>query len=165
MYSELVLENPRPYDVAIYYTVRTGCDDCNTILEEFSSVAHSYINADKPSETPCFFGVFYYNADPKVREIFNSHNFKTVPYLAVSKNQVKRDPAADFFETRDIWLIKKDEASDNQILLNFVNKRLQNDIPLKIPFLTVLFNNIVLFLMLGAAIVTVFSIRPVLINP
>ena len=83
-YREMVLENPRPYDVAIYYTVKTGCDDCNTILTEFEGVAYSYINADQPSETPCFFGVLYYNADPKVREIYLEHNFKTVPYIAVS---------------------------------------------------------------------------------
>jgi hypothetical protein len=66
----LVLENPRPYDVVMYYTVKTGCDDCNTIQRELEGVTYSYMNADKHPETPCFFGVMYYNADPKVREIF-----------------------------------------------------------------------------------------------
>ena len=100
-----------------------------------------------------------------MREVFNSHNFKTVPYLAVSKNQVKRDPSADFYETGDIWLIKKDEASDNQILLNFINKRLQNNVELKIPFLTVIFNNILVFTCIGFVIVEVFAMRNFLINP
>lgn len=122
------------------------------------SSAYSYINADKPAETPCFFAVFYYNADPKVRDIFSQHNFKTVPYIAVSKHQVKRDPLVDFYETQDIWLIKKEEASDATDLLRFVNRRLSNDIPLKVPFLTALINNIVMFLLLGGLIVLVFKI-------
>ena len=99
LYRELILENPRPYDVALYYTVKTGCQDCVKIQGQFETVAYSYINADHPAETPCFFAVFYYNADPKVREIYNNHNFKTVPYLAVSKHQVKRDPLDSFYET------------------------------------------------------------------
>lgn len=124
----MVLENPRPYDVVIYYTVKQGCDECMTIFGEFEKVAYSHINADRPTETPCFFGVLYYNADPKVRELYLKHNFKTVPYIAVSNAKVKRDPAEDFFQTQDVWLIKKDEASDVSMLLSFTNKRLHNDI-------------------------------------
>ena len=59
-------------------------------------------------------------------------------------------------------MIKKDEASDAQILLNFINRRLTNDVPLKIPFMTALINNIVMFVVLGSLIVIVFKIRPLL---
>ena len=71
--------------MSLYYTVKTGCEDCIKIQGDFESVAYSYINADSQPDTPCFFAVFYYNADPKVREIYNEHNIKTVPYLTVSR--------------------------------------------------------------------------------
>jgi hypothetical protein len=45
------------------------------------------------------------------------------------------------------------------VLLNFVNKGLRNSVPLKVPFLTVLINNVILFTLLGCLIVFVFNIR------
>lgn len=70
----------------IYYTVKTGCDDCATIQTEYNGVEYSYRKNQTPLEYPVFFGVLYYNSDPKVREIFTEHKFKTVPYIAVSQN-------------------------------------------------------------------------------
>ena len=75
---------------------------------------------------------------------------------------MKRDPSASFYETQDLWLIKKDEAHDPQVLLNFVNKGLRNSVPLKVPFLTVLINNVILFTLLGCLIV--FVKRPISIT-
>ena len=88
-----------------------------------------------------------------------------MPYIAVSKNQVKRDPLADFYGQEDIWLVKKDEAADAQVLLNFINKRLDNNVPLKLPFLVILFKNLILFLGLGTMIILLFKLRPFLIDP
>lgn len=108
----------------------------------------------------------YYNADPKIREIYTAHNFKTVPYLTVSQNQVKRDPnVANFYDAPDIWLIKKEEASDSQMLLKFVNNRLGNDLPLKVPFHVVLVNTIVMLVGLIGMVALVFKIRNALIQP
>lgn len=135
-------------------------------MSEFEKVAYSYINADDQPETPCFFAVLYYNADPKIRELYTLHNFKTVPYLTASKNQVKRDPnIANFYDSPDIWLIKKDEASDSQMLLKFLNNRLGNDIPLKIPFYVTFINTIMMLCILVGLVVLVFKIRNVLIEP
>ena len=38
------------------------------------------------------------------------------------------------------------------MLLNFVNKGLRNSVPLKVPFLTVLINNVIMFTLLGCLI-------------
>lgn len=161
-----MIDNPRPYDVSVYYTVKEGCEDCKTILGEFKSVAYSYINAENPPETPCFFAVLYYNADPKVREIYTQHNFKTVPYLAVSKNKIKRDPAmTSFYDTPDVWLIKRDEASDSQMLIKFVNNRLGNDLPIKVPLYKIVINTLLMLVCLVGLITMVFQMRPALVQP
>jgi hypothetical protein len=77
-------------------------------------------------ERPTFFAILYYTKDQKVRDIYNSHSFKTVPYIAASKMQVKRDLGenayADFYKMENKWLIKKDEIYDTYKQLEFVNK-------------------------------------------
>jgi len=110
MYKELVLENPRPYDVVTLFSVRKGCEKCVSLYQEFQGVAYSYAQKEQELESPAFMGVLYYTSDPQVREIFNSHDFKTVPYLATSKQVLKRDPNADFYKTEDKWLVKASEV-------------------------------------------------------
>lgn len=110
-YKELVLENPRPYDVMTIFTVRSGCDDCDTVLSEFRGASYSYMQVEDKLETPTFFGVLFYNSDPKVRDIYTLHNFKTVPYLATSKMVQKRDDS-EFYKSEDIWLVKSNEAAE-----------------------------------------------------
>jgi len=56
-YRELVLQNPRPYDVTTVFTVRSGCDHCESVVSEMSGVQYSYSQAKKDS----FFTVFYYS--------------------------------------------------------------------------------------------------------
>lgn len=112
-YKELVLENPRPYDVYTMFTVRSGCDGCELVMSEFKGAAYSYRQDADKLESPAFFGVLYYNSDPKVREIYTTHNFKTVPYLAVSKQVQKREDN-DFYKSEDIWLVKANEAAEVQ---------------------------------------------------
>jgi len=162
---ELVLENPRPYNVVTYYTVHTGCDDCKKVQGEFVGVSYSYDKVESKLDTPTFFGVLYYTSDPKVREVFHEHNFKTVPYLGTSVSQTKRETTEGFYRDQDIWLIKRDDAHDTQTLLNFVNKRLNRDVPIKFPFYVVLLRNLMLFTVLATLIVVFVKIRPFLIEP
>lgn len=82
-------------------------------MSEFKGAAYSYIKDAEKLETPAFFGVLYYNSDPKVRDIYTAHNFKTVPYLALSKNVQKREDS-DFYKSEDIWLVKANEAAEVQ---------------------------------------------------
>ena len=47
-FSDLVMKNPRPYDVVILYTVQTNCDLCEEVMSEYESVVYSYLkNKDK----------------------------------------------------------------------------------------------------------------------
>ena len=70
------------------YTVTKGCDECVVAYNEFAIAAYSF-NQDKDkiqeSGKRVFFCVIYYTTDSKTRRLFESHNFKTVPYLAVSE--------------------------------------------------------------------------------
>ena len=108
-YKDLVLENPRPYNVMTLFTVRTGCDGCDDVISEYKGVSYSFQQAE--TDTPTFFGVLYYTSDPKVREIFTTHNFKTVPYLATSKMQQKREDT-EFYKEEDIWLVKVGDVAE-----------------------------------------------------
>lgn len=115
-----MIQNPRPYDVVIIFTVKSGCLQCADVYNEYIGTAYSYEVAQEKIERPVFFVVFYYTKDRHVRDIFSSHGFKTVPYIAATKMQVKREQAggenesvyAGFFKTENLWLIKKDEIYD-----------------------------------------------------
>jgi hypothetical protein len=159
---ELVLENPRPYDVVTLFTVKRGCDRCDEIAHEYQGVAYSYKQDE--TETPAFMGVIYYTSDPKMRETFEGHNFKTVPYLATSKGVQKRDPDSDFYKTEDKWLIRTSDVFDSHILLEFVNKRLGNYVSLSIPFHVLFIKNLILFSVVGTALAVFVKIREHLIN-
>ena len=56
----------------------------------------------------------YYSNKKEDKAVFLQHNFKTIPYLVTSEMQVKRDPTVDFYEARDLWKIKKDDAAGTQ---------------------------------------------------
>lgn len=93
------------------FTVRSGCDGCDAVYSEFTGASYSYMQDADKLETPAFFGVLYYNSDPKVRDIYTLHNFKTVPFLATSKMLQKREDA-DFYKSEDMWLVKANEAAE-----------------------------------------------------
>jgi len=80
-YKEFVLENPRPYDVVTLFTVRSGCDECQSVYNEMTGVQYSF----KQAKEDVFFGVFYYSQEAEVREIFLKHGIKTVPHICTSK--------------------------------------------------------------------------------
>jgi len=109
--------------------VKSGCTQCQDVYAEFVGAAYSYMKASASLDRPVFFNVFYYTKDQKVRDIYNSHGFKTVPYIAASRMQVKRESTSenvydDFYKTENLWLIKKDEIFDTYKQLEFVNKQL-----------------------------------------
>jgi hypothetical protein len=119
-YKELVLENPRPYDVVTLFTVRSGCDECLSVQDEMTGVQYSF----KQANENVFFGVLYYQQDPEVKEIFSQHRIATVPHICTSKQELRRDANEDFYRTEDVWFIKKDDAHESQVQLTFINKRL-----------------------------------------
>ena len=100
-----------------------------------------------------------------MREIFLKHGLKTVPHICTSKQAFKRDPDQEFYRSEDIWFIKKDDTHEAQVQLNFINKRLSFDVPLKLPLTTVLLKNFILFLVLTVAITAIIKLRFLLIDP
>ena len=111
LFSELVIQNPRPYNLVNLFTVRSGCEDCAMVYEELKGAAYSYQQAEDSVQVPTFFAILYYSKKKEDKAVFLQHNFKTIPYLAMSEMQVKRDPNVDFYEARDLWKIKKDDAA------------------------------------------------------
>lgn len=120
MYKELVLKNPRPYDVVVLFTVDTKCELCDNIKPEFDQAVYSFVqerglNKDFSSEKDVFFGVIYFSADRDVQEIFSNHDIRTVPYLTVSTMNLKRDSAVEnFFADEQKWHISGSEVYDAQ---------------------------------------------------
>jgi hypothetical protein len=109
---------------------------------------------------PVFFAVLYYTKSETVRDLYNYHNFVTVPYIAASRMQIKRDNVGyeDFYKEEHIWLLKKDDVFDTHFQLEFVNKQLSTSVQLSLPFHTVLLRNLTMFLVLGLLIALVASI-------
>ena len=88
-----------------------------------------------------------------------------MPYLCTSKEQQQRDNLAHFYRTEDVWFIKTEEAHETQVLLDFINKRLSTAVPLKLPFTTILMNNVIIFSVLSVLLLLLVKLRPGLIQP
>lgn len=93
------------------------------------------------------------------------HGLKTVPHICTSKQEQKRDTTADFYRTEDVWFIKKDDVHDSSVQLDFINKRLNQEVQLKMPFTTVLFKNLILFGILALFMTILIKLRENLIEP
>ena len=68
----------------------------------------------------------------------------TVPYLAVSAMDSKRDGKIEtFFADTDKWLVGSTEVFDAQKQIDFVNNNLRTDVQLKFTFFQIFMKNIV----------------------
>ena len=76
--------------------------------------------------------------------------------------QVKRE--GDFYKTEDLWRIKKDDAFETQQLLDHINKRFVNDVPIKFPLYVIFTKNLALFVVLVVLIRVFVAIQGLLIN-
>jgi uncharacterized protein YybS (DUF2232 family) len=63
-----------------------------------------------------------------------------------------------------VWHIKKDDAHETQIILEFVNKRLNHNVKIRLPLVTVLLKNILLFSVLSLILAGIVKLRPLLID-
>ena len=62
---ELVIRNPRPYDVVIIYNVKKNCPFCEEVQSEYKQMVYSFIkergiNKDFKKEKKIFFGILYF---------------------------------------------------------------------------------------------------------
>jgi len=60
-YEELVINNPRPYNLINLFTVRSGCDECRDVQNELIWAAYSYKQYEDKLAVPTFFCVIYYS--------------------------------------------------------------------------------------------------------
>ena len=150
-----MLKNPRPYDVVLFWTVKSNCDHCDAMLEEFKQVVYSFIQErgiDKMhKEKKIFFGVVYFTKAKEVQKLFKDNDMLTVPYLSVSPLDLKRDEHSPLFKTENKWLIGQGEVNDATKQIEFINNSLRTDVKIKYPFSTILIKN-----MMGLAIIAVF---------
>jgi hypothetical protein len=62
-----------------------------------------------------FFGVLYFSQSKELQEIFKGHGFLTVPYMAISAMDLKRESKLEaFFKEEDKWLVQPSEVFDAQ---------------------------------------------------
>jgi len=61
-YEELVIQNPRPYNMVNLFTVKTGCDECSEVYKELVGAAYSYNQHEADLNLPVFFGVIFYSS-------------------------------------------------------------------------------------------------------
>ena len=71
----------------------------------------------------------------KIQSIFKGHDLTTVPYLAVSAYNPKRDAKMEtFYTSTDLWLIGSNEVFDAQKQIDFINNHLRTDVKIKFTF-------------------------------
>lgn len=139
-FKDYVLKHPRPYDVVMLYTLKTNCNFCEMIKEEFNKVALSYsdLNAYKPNlsekKRAVFFGILHYSED--ANEIFKTMKLPaqtTIMYTSPHDILVndKNEPYIKYDEETIItYRDRKDYASAHKIL-EFVNAKSKRNIELK----------------------------------
>jgi hypothetical protein len=65
---ELVIRNPRPYDVVMMYSVKRNCPYCEIVLNEYNQMVYSFIkergiNKNFMKEKKIFFGILLFKED------------------------------------------------------------------------------------------------------
>jgi len=59
-YKELVLDNPRPYDVVTFFSVAAHCDHCQDVKAQLDQAVYSFMHSKDKVKRPTFFGSFDY---------------------------------------------------------------------------------------------------------
>jgi len=64
-------------------------------------------------EKKIFFGVLYFTENNEIQQVFRDQGMTTVPYLAVSPMNLKReDKPEEFYGEEDLWLVGASEVFD-----------------------------------------------------
>ena len=89
----------------------------------------------------------------------------TVPYLAVSPMNLKRDGKIEtFYKTEDMWLVGSNEVSDSQKQIDFINNHLRTDVKIKFTFVQILIKNMAMLSLLAGLFMLVKVSYEVLLN-
>lgn len=164
-----MLKNPRAYDVVMLFNVNQNCEHCAEVESEYKKMVYSFVKSrgmdTTTKEKKIFFGVLYFNNKKEIQSIFKDHGFTTVPYLAVSAMDLKRDASkGKFYATDDQWLVNSQEVFGATKLIDWVNNHLKTDVSLKIPFSEIVFKNFLGLVIISMLFSFVKSIYPILLN-
>ena len=168
-YQNLVLKNPRNFDVVMLFNINQNCEHCAEVEAEFQKMVYSFVKSRgqdiNTSEKKIYFGVLYFNNKKEIQSIFKDHGFTTVPYLAVSAMDLKRDSSkGKFYATEDQWLVSSQEVFGATKIIDFVNNHLKTDVSLKIPFSEIMFKNMIGMVIISMLFSFVKSVYPILLN-
>lgn len=94
-----------------------------------------------------------------------NHGFRTVPHLTVSLQKLKRLEGEEFYREEDKWLVRGDEISDANKILEFFNKRLGTNVPLTYPFTVILAKNITFLVIFAVLLTLIRYLRIIMLKP
>jgi hypothetical protein len=153
------------------WNVKPGpqCEHCNEVGKEFSQVAYSFSKYrgkdEKHIETKIFFCVLEFAKDKEVQKIYKENEMLTVPFLAVSPMDFKRDSQiVSIFKTEDKWLVAANEVYDANKQIEFINNILRTDVKIKLHFTTILINNFVGICIIAILFQGIKAIYNILLN-
>ena len=97
--------------------------------------------------------------------MFKDHGMTTVPYIAVSAQDLKREEKLDqFYKDSDRWLVSASERYDGQKQIDFVNNQLRTDIKLKVTFVKIARDNLIILTIIGLLFMLVKQAYKFLLN-
>lgn len=150
-YQRYVLDEPRDYNIIMYYTLSQKWDHCVSMESELSEVANSYINAKKHLVDPkdgssIFFAKLEYSQDTEI--MFQKCGFTSVPILALSKPEIARQHAEQKTSKypKDMeWRLSSQDFFDAGKILEHVNKITNENVELKYTLLRIMQGNFLIF--------------------
>jgi hypothetical protein len=171
-YMMLVHNNPRPYDVVTLWTLKNsrGCPHCDVVNSEYHQSSYSFEASTKEQirNKKVFFVSIYYNKDDNMTKIiYKMNDINTIPYICVSPMDLKRDSTRNdtgIFTSDNMWLVGSNEVHDASKIIEFTNTALRTDVQIRLGIFTILFNNIIGFMVLVILFQFVKTLYPFLMN-
>lgn len=139
-FKEYVMTHPRPYDVAIFFTLKRKCNLCDRVKDEFIQVAESFRDEQgyKPDKVnrrrAVFFGVLYYS--DSTSSIFKNLKFPSMTAILYTTPQnIQMDDKGELqIKYDEEYVIAYKENSDKiyaQKMMEFANAKSARKFPLK----------------------------------
>lgn len=154
-FVKYVLEEPRDYDVLVYYTLSQKCDHCIAIETELEQVAYSYVQSGKhlPQEGTQR-AIFFVKAEYRREnaDIFIASDFSSVPIICLATPELAKqftEKGTAKYEEKYEWKISTQDFSDAGKLLEHVNKVSKNEVELKYTLYRILTGNLIIFAAFG----------------
>jgi hypothetical protein len=139
----------------------TSFNPYSEFMGDYETAVYSFMKNKHLQSKPVFFGVLYHGKE--TTKYFVQHGFKTVPYITVSNQKVKRLEGEEFYKEEDKWHVRGDEVSDATRILEFLNKRLGTNVPLTYPISVILAKNLTFLIVFVVLLATLKYLRMALL--